>query len=320
MVWLNYHHLLYFWVVAREGSIVRASKVLRLSHPTISAQIRTLESALGEQLFQRVGRRLVLTDVGRVTLRYADDIFATGRELLDTIRGRPTGHPVQLRVGVADVLPKLVVRRLLEPARHLGEPVRLVVRDDKPDRLFADLAQYQLDVVLADAPLGPGAAIRAYNHVLGEAEVGIFAAKRLVPRLRRRFPRSLHGAPMILPTETATVRRALEEWFDREGIRPQVVAEFEDSALLKVFGEDGLGAFPAPVVVAAELRRQHGVSLVGRIRAVRERFWAITVERRIRNPAVAAICEKARSDLFAEGSAGTAATARTGRATPRRGS
>lgn len=299
MEWLNYHHLLYFWVVAREGSIVRAAKVLRLAHPTISAQIRALEHSFGAPLFHRVGRRLVLTDVGRVTLRYADDIFTTGRELLDTVRGRPTGRPVRLHVGVADVLPKLVVRRLLDPALHLDPPVRLVVRDDKPERLFADLAQHALDVVLADAPLGPGSAIRAFNHPLGESEVGIFAAKPLATKLRRRFPASLDGAPMVLPTETASVRRALETWFEREKIRPRVVAESEDSALLNVFGQEGLGAFPAPTAVASVVRRQHRASLVGRVPAVRERFWAITVERRIQNPAVAAICEHARADLFA---------------------
>lgn len=301
MEWLNYHHLLYFWVTAREGSIVRAAEVLRLSHPTISTQIRTLEDSLGEKLFRRTGRRLVLTDMGRVVLGYADDIFATGRELLDTVRGRPTAGPTRLRVGVVDVLPKLVVRRLLEPAGTAVPPVRLVVRDDKPDRLLSDLAQHHLDVVLADAPLGPGAPIRAFNHLLGESEMGIYASGRLAVRLKRGFPRSLDGAPMILPTDTSTNRRSLDAWFEQEGIRPRIVAEFEDSALLKVFGEDGLGAFPAPVVVEDAVRRRHGVALVGRIGSVRERYWAITVERRIRNPAVAAICAAARTDLFGEG-------------------
>ncbi len=309
MEWLNYHHLLYFWVTAREGSIVRAAEVLRLSHPTISTQIRMLEDSLGEKLFRRTGRRLVLTDVGRVVLGYADEIFATGRELLDTVRGRATTGPARLRVGVADVLPKLVVRRLLEPAWTPANPVRLVVRDDKPDRLLADLAQHHLDVVLADAPLGPGGPIRAFNHLLGESGMGIYATRRLAARLRRGFPRSLDGAPVILPTDTATVRRSLDAWFEQEGIRPRIVAEFEDSALLKVFGEDGPGAFPAPVVVEDAVRRRHGVALVGHIPSVRERFWAITVDRRIRNPAVASICTTARTDLFGPGG-GTASPSR----------
>jgi len=296
--WLNYHHLLYFWVVAREGSIVRAAKILNLSHPTISAQIRALEASLGEPLFRRVGRRLVLTDVGRVVLRYADEIFTTGRELLDTIRGRPSGRPMRLAVGVADVLPKLVVRRLLEPVRGLEAPVRIVVRDDKPARLAADLSQHLLDVVLSDAPIGPASTVRAFHHLLGECSVGFFADRRLAARLRPRFPRSLDGAPVLLPTESSTLRRAIDSWFDREGIRPIVVAEFDDSALLKSFAEDGWGAFPSPTVVRSALRRQHGVFSVGTIPDLRERFYAITVERRIKNAAVAAICDKARADLF----------------------
>ncbi|MFN0149321.1 MAG: transcriptional activator NhaR [bacterium] len=298
MEWLNYHHLLYFWVVAREGSIVRAAKVLHLSHPTISAQIRALEGSLGEPLFRRVGRRLVLTDVGRVVLRYADEIFATGRELLDTVRGRPSGRPMRLVVGVSNVLPKLVVRRLLEPIRGLDVPVRLVVRDDKPERLFADLSQHMLDVVLSDAPIGSASAVRAHSHLLGDCGVAFFAGRRVAARMRRRFPGSLDGAPVLLATEGSTLRRSIDTWFEKEGIRPVVVAEFDDSALLKSFAEGGWGAFPAPTVVTPVLRRQYGVLPMGVIPDLRERFYAITVERRIKNPAVAVICEKARTDLF----------------------
>jgi LysR family transcriptional activator of nhaA len=298
MEWLNYHHLLYFWVVAREGSIVKASAVLRLSHPTISAQIKTLEASLGESLFRRVGRRLVLTEMGTVAFRYADEIFATGRELLETVRGRPTGRPARLVVGVADVLPKLVVRRLLEPARHLPEPVRIVCREDAPERLVASLAQHSLDVVLSDAPLSPGSPIRAFHHLLGECAVAFFGARALARRARRRFPHSLADVPVLLPTENTTLRRSLDSWMAAMDVRPRIAAEFDDSALLKAFGEDGAGVFPAPVVISRALRAHYGAYLVGRVPEVRERFFAITMERRLKNPAVAAICDGAREDLF----------------------
>jgi len=297
--WLNYHHLLYFWTVAREGSIVRAAGILNLSHPTISAQVRALEEALGEPLFRRVGRKLVLTEMGHVVLGYADEIFATGREMLEAIRGRPSGRPARLNVGVADALPKLVVRRLLDPIRRLDPAVRIVARDDKPARLVADLADHVIDVILTDAPIGGATtAVRVFHHLLGECPVAFFADRRLAARLRPRFPRSLDGAPVLLPTEGSTLRRSLDTWFDREGIRPEVVAEFEDSALLKSFGEDGWGAFPSPTVVGSALRRQHGALMVGKIPGIQERFYAITAERRIKNRAVVAICEKARTDLF----------------------
>lgn len=298
MEWLNYHHLLYFWVVAREGSIVKAGAILRLSHPTISAQIKALETSLGEKLFRRVGRRLVLTEMGNVAFRYAEEIFTTGRELMETVRGRPTGRPARLVVGAADVLPKLVVRRLLEPAWHLAEPVHIVCREDSPERLVTSLAQHTLDVVLSDAPLAPGSPIRAFHHLLGECEVAFFGKPELARRARRRFPRSLEDVPVLLPTENTTIRRSLDAWMETKGVRPRVVAEFEDSALLKVFGQDGVGVFPAPVVIARPLRTHYGALLVGRVPEIRERFYAITMERRLKNPAVAAICDRAREDLF----------------------
>jgi LysR family transcriptional activator of nhaA len=298
MEWLNYHHLLYFWTVAREGSIVRAARVLNLSHPTISAQVRALEEALGQPLFRRVGRKLVLTEMGHLVLGYADEIFATGRDMLEAVRGRPAGRRARLNVGVADGLPKLVVRRLLDPIRRLDPPVRIVARDDRPARLVSDLSQHALDVVLTDEPIDATTAVRVFHHLLGECPVAFFANRQLAARLRPRFPRSLDGAPVLLPTEGCTLRRSLDAWFDREAIRPRIVAEFDDSALLKSFGEDGWGAFPSPTVVGAALRRQYGAMMVGRIPDVQERFYAITAERRIKNPAVAAICEKARTDLF----------------------
>lgn len=298
MEWLNYHHLLYFWMVTREGGMAKAAARLRLSHPTVSGQVRALEEALGEKLFVKEGRRLVLTEMGRLVYGYADEIFTLGRELLDTVKGRPTGRPQRLVVGIAEIVPKLIAKRLLDPARALSPQVLLVCREDKTERLFGELAAHELDVVLSDTPLPPGSGVRAYNHLLGECGVTIFARKDLAERHRDGFPGSLEGAPMLLPTGSTSVRRSLDQWFDERGVRPAIVAEFDDSALLKVFGQDGMGLFPSPTAIEQEVCRQYGVVPVGRIAAVRERFYALSGERRIRHPAVSAICDAARAELF----------------------
>lgn len=298
MEWLNYHHLLYFWTVAREGSLVGAGKVLRLSHPTLSAQIHALEVELGEQLFERVGRRLVMTEMGRVVYRYAEEIFSLGRELLDTVHGRASGRPLRLDIGIVDAVPKLVVRRLLQPALSLPEPVRLVCHEDDFDRLLADLALHTLDVVISDAPVPPGSNIRAFNHLLGDTGISFVGTKPLASAYRRGFPKSLDGAPFLLPLERSALRRSLDQWFDRSGVRPRVVAEFEDGALLKVFGADGVGILPAPTVMEKDVCRQYGFRVIGRTPEVRERFYAISVERKLKNPAAVAISEAARHELF----------------------
>ena len=298
MEWLNYHHLLYFWTVAREGGVTRASEQLRLAQPTISGQLKALEEALGEKLFERTGRRLVLTDVGRVVYRYADEIFTLGRELQDTLKGRPTGRPVRFTVGVADAVPKLVAYRLLQPALTLPEPVHVVCREDKPERLLSELGLHSLDLVLSDAPASPGVNVKAYSHLLGETPVAFFGTEALAAAHGKGFPRSLDGAPVLLPTEGSSLRRSLEQWFDAEGLRPRVVGEIEDSALLKVFGQAGTGLFPAPVAIEAEIRVQFGVRVVGRVDAVKARFYALSAERKLKHPAVLAIREAARSELF----------------------
>ena len=294
---LNYHHLRYFWAAAREGSVTRASEKLHISQPAVSAQIRDLEQALGEKLFARSGRGLVLTEAGRVVYRYAEEIFGLGAELLDTLRGRPTGRPARLRVGIANVIPKLIAHRLLEPAFALPEPVRVLCLEDSPERLLAELAMHNLDVVLADAPAGPTVKVRVYNHLLGECSVSILGAERLGKTRRRGFPRSLDGAPFLLPTPDAALRRLLDQWFEAQGIRPEIVGEFDDSALLKVFGQSAAGLFAVPSAIEAAVRRQYGVLLVGRV-DVRERFYAITVERKLKHPAVVAIAESARREIF----------------------
>jgi LysR family transcriptional activator of nhaA len=295
--WLNYHHLLYFWLVAREGGLGPAARILRLQRPTLSAQIHALEESLGQELFRRVGRGLVLTDVGRAVYRYADEIFALGRELQAAVKGGALGaRDLRLNVGVADVVPKLVVRRLLAPVWTLAQPVRLVCFEDTHERLTAQLAAHELDVLIADAPLPPAAPVRAYNHLLGESAVALFGAARFAA-LKRGFPRSLDGVPMLLPLEGAPLRRAIDQWLEATGVRPHIVAEFEDSALLKAFGQSGVGVFAAPAAVEKEVARQYGVMRLGRLAGVNERFYAISAERRIQHPAVAAI-QRAASELM----------------------
>ena len=300
MEWLNYHHLLYFWTVAREGSVSKASQVLQLAQPTISGQVKTLEDRLGEKLFERRGRRLVLTEMGQVVFRYADEIFSLGKELLDTVKNRPPHRPARLKVGLADVVPKLIAYELLKPALILPEPVEVFCVEDQTTRLIAQLVTFSLDLVLTDAPIGPGLSVRAYNHLLGESGVTFFGTKRLAARYRRGFPRSLDQAPVLLPTPNTTVRSALDLWFDKLEIAPRVTAQFEDTALMKVFGGAGLGLFQAPTTIEAQVKKQYGVSVVGRTSEVKERFYAISVERRITHPAVRAISEAARSKLFSD--------------------
>jgi LysR family transcriptional activator of nhaA len=299
MDWLNYHHLYYFWVVAREGSIARASEQLHLAHPTISKQLRQLETALDDKLFERAGRKLVLTEFGQAVFRYAEEIFSVGRELQDAVQGRSTSRPLRFEVGITDVVSKLVVYRLLKPAFRLGKAVHVVCREGDHDELLGELAVHRLDIILSDTPVSPTAGVRAFNHLLGECGSSFFAAAELAARCRRRFPRSLEGAPLLLPTERTAVRRDLDQWLYTEDLRPQIVGEFQDTALMKVFGQDGVGLFTAPTVIEKEVCRQYKVRVVGRIDAVRERFYAISVERRLKHPAVVAICGIARDKIFA---------------------
>lgn len=298
MDWLNYHHLLYFWVVAREGGILPASRVLKLAHPTISAQVKQLERSLGEALFDRTGRRLELTETGRVVFSYADEIFTLGREMIDTVKNRPLGRPMRFVVGVAEVMPKLVVRQLLQPIFSLPEAVHLICKEDSFENLLGELASLKVDLLLTDAPLPQGAGVKAFNHLLGECGVSFFAAEKLCGSLRKGFPRSLDGAPFLLPAEDTALRRSLEQWFDEMDVLPQRIAEFHDSALLKVFGQDGKGVFCVPSAIEKAVRRQYGVRIVGRTAEIKEQFYAISVQRRLKHPAVRAICESAKRTLF----------------------
>ena len=297
MDWLNYHHLFYFWTVARAGSIARASQELRLAQPTISNQLKTLESHLGVKLLERQGRRLVLTDVGRTVLRYADDIFRTGQELQRAVKGLPTGQRLRLVAGVVDVIPKRMAALLLQPAVDAHPDLVLVCREGPLPQLLGALAVHELDVVIADVPASEEVKVKAFNHRLGDCGTTFFAGAKLA-HLKKGFPKSLQGAPMLLPAEGTALRRALDAWLAAAAIQPAVSGEFDDSALMKAFGARGFGVFAAPRVLEDDIRDQYGVQVIGRAEEVREVFYAITVERRLRHPAVVAVAEAARDAIF----------------------
>ena len=297
MRWLNYHHLLYFWTVAREGSVTKACRSLHLTQPTISAQLKALEKSVKTPLFERRGRAMTLTEAGKTVYRYADEIFSLGRELEDVVRGRPAGGAIRLVVGIADTLPKLVIHRLLRPAFHIGDEVRVTCIDGAPDRLITQLALHELDLVLSDSPANPQIGLRAYNHLLGESGVSFFGAPNLLKSYRRDFPASLNGAPFLMPMGNSVLGRSLEQWFDDNGIRPVIRGEFADSALLKVFGAEGEGVFAAPSVIEEEVQRAYRVGVIGRADKLRERFYAISVEKRMQHPAVVAISKSARQSM-----------------------
>lgn len=298
MEWLNYHHLQYFWVTAREGSIARASAKLHLSQPTISAQIKRLEESLGVKLFQRQGRSLVLTETGRVVHQYASEIFGTGRDLLDAIKANQPGRAVPLAVGVANAVPKLVAYRLLRPLLDATAPMHLVCREENTEQLLTQLATHALDVVLTDTPAPPHIRVKVFNHVLGESDTAFFAPVARAASLKRRFPLSLHGVMMVAPTSSTALRRDLDAWLDTAGIKPDIVAEFDDPALMKVCGAEYGAVFPAPAAIADDICRVYKVALIGRTDGIKERYYAISAERRLRHPGVLAITSAARDKLL----------------------
>ncbi len=308
MAWLNYHHLLYFWTVAKEGSVARACEKLHLAQPTISGQLRLLEESLGQKLFAKAGRGLALTEAGQLAYRYADDIFNLGQELQSVLKGTPGGgRPVRFHVGISDWLPKLIAYRLLLPALAMREPVHLVCEEGNLERLVAALSAHHLDVVLSDSPVTSLVRVKTFNHPLGSCGVTLFGAPALADKYGAGFPTSLDGAPMLLPVEGCTLRRSLDQWFDSHDIRPRVVGEFQDSALMKTFGQAGTGIFAAPSAIEREVQDHYRVAVVGRLDKLTDRFYAISVERKLKHPAVLAISEAARETLFGPGEqAGTA--------------
>lgn len=296
MEWLNYHHLLYFWMVAREGTVARAGEELRLAQPTISGQIRALEEALDQKLFVRSGRHLALTEIGRLVYRYADEIFGVGQELLESVKGeRPTRRAARIAIGITNGVPKQILRSLLAPAWHLDEQMQVICREGAQEQLAESLAADELDVMVSDAPLPPTARVKAYNHLVGESPVAFFAVSKLAAQHRVRFPGSLNGAPLLLPSRDSAIRRALDEWFEAEGLHPAVIGEYNDDAFMDTCGKAGLGLFPAPVALREALRREYGVMMVGTAARVVARVYLITPERRLAHPAVMAIAAAAKA-------------------------
>ncbi|MEM8667969.1 MAG: LysR family transcriptional regulator [Planctomycetota bacterium] len=293
MDWLNYHHLLNFWLVAREGSVQQASEILHVTPASVSVQVKQLEKSLGVKLLQKKGRGLVLTETGEEVAEYASEIFATGRELIEMIKGRPTGKPQVLRVGIRDVMPKLVAFRLLQPALDLEEPIRLVCHEAEMPQLVADLAIHKLDVILTDTALDPLYKLQAYSHRLGESEVVIVGTKELARKYRRNFPRSLDGAPFLMPTDTSVLRRALDQWFSDLDLAPRIAGEFADTAMLKIAGRQGLGLFAIPTNILEDVSSIYGLKEIGPATGIKERFYAVSVERKLKHPAVVAIREAA---------------------------
>jgi len=296
---INYKHLRYFWVVAREGGVARASERLHLTPQTISGQLSLLEKHLGVDLFSRVGRNLELTDSGRLVLSYADEIFSLGGELEEVLNQLPDDRPQLFRVGVVDVVPKSIAHRVLQTALQMPEPVRMVCREASLDMLLAELAVHRLDLVLADRTIPPTISMRGFSHKLGECAVSFFATEKLIKKLTGDFPRCLDGAPILLPSSGTQLRSGIDKWLDKHRIHPRMVAEFDDSALMKVFGQQGVGVFIAPAAIEAEVALQYQVSAIGRVDEVQERFYAISVERKVTHPVVSAVVEAARESLFA---------------------
>jgi LysR family transcriptional regulator, transcriptional activator of nhaA len=294
MEWLNYHHLRYFWTVAKEGSLARAAAKLHVSQPSISEQIRELESAFGEKLFRREGRNNKLTDAGRVVFGYAEEIFALGRELMNAVKQRPGTRTLRLYVGVADSFPKLVTNEILKPVFAMPQAAHVICREGKMEDLLAQLAAHRLDIVLADEPASSSTNFKTYTHSLGETGTTFCAEKKMAAKLKRHFPKSLNDAPALLPTENTSLRRALETWFREQRLQPLIVAEFEDLALMKLMAAEGRGFIALPSVAVADAAGNYGFQPIGQAKKCRVQFHAITAERRIAHPAVALITSQVR--------------------------
>jgi LysR family transcriptional regulator, transcriptional activator of nhaA len=291
---LNYQHLLYFWAVVRAGSLTKASEELHLSAPTVSSQLRTFEQRLGQKLFAKSGRKLVPTAAGRIVFSYAEDIFSIGADLLNALAHRNTDRPLRLVVGVDDVLPKEIAQRVLQAALELAQPAQLICREGTLEHLLAALRLRQIDIVLSDSPVTPSIDDQAYNHLLGACGESWMAVPALAKKLRKNFPSSLHGAPMLLPTGDTAIRRSLDQWLDKQGVQPRIIGEFEDYALLREFARAGRGIAPIPDVLEQQFRRESGLEIVGPAVGVQAQFYAISLERKIKHPAVVAMCERAK--------------------------
>ncbi len=295
---LNYHHLFFFWVVMNTGSIRAASSRLELAQSTISAQLGSLEKTLGGKLFNRVGRNLEPTELGHMVFSYADKIFTIGQEMMNSIHSLAKESPLSLRVGVVDVVPKLLTRKFLLPAIEMADNIHLVCQEGKMQHLLSELAIHNLDVVLTDVPIRPGLSVKAYSHLLCECGISFFCKKDMTEELSKGFPYSLDKTPILVPMANTALRGRLDRWFDTLNIMPHIIGEFDDSALLKVFGQAGDGVFAAPQVIEREIKEQYQVEVIGRSNDVLERFYAISVERIIKHPAIIAISKATRHKSF----------------------
>lgn len=296
---LNYSHLHYFWAVAREGSIAKASESLHLTPQTVSGQLKLLDAAVGQPLFNRVGRRLVLSDMGQIVFEYADEIFSVGAELANVVRGNQMTGPTTLDVGIVSSMPKLVAERIVAPALLAEQPIRVRCHEASLEQLLSELAIHKLDIVLSDQPMPDGLGLKAYNHRLGESGLSFFARKDKARRYRAKFPRSLNDAAMLLPSQNSVLRRRLDDWFESNELFPRIAGEFDDSALLKAFGEAGAGIFAGPSAIEAEICRMYRMAVIGHTEEITERYYAISPERRLTHPSIVLITDTARSDLFA---------------------
>jgi len=294
---LNYHHLRYFWVTAKEGGLTRAAQKLHVSQPSICTQVQALESAVGEKLLRRSGQGLVLTEAGQQVFSFAEEIFSLGEDLMSTMRQRPTTRPLRVNIGITDSLPKRMSFELIKPIFHLPQTVQASCHEWPLPDLLAHLATHRLDIVLADEPAPAVSNLKVFNHLLGDSGISFCAEPKMAARLKRQFPRSLHDAPALLPTPDTPLRRSLEKWFRDEGIQPRLVAEFDDPALMKVMAAEGFGFCPLPDVARRETESRHAVRLIGRTEACRQQFYAISAERRLVHPAVVAITSQAQAVL-----------------------
>jgi LysR family transcriptional regulator, transcriptional activator of nhaA len=297
MEWLNYHHLLYFWVVAREGGISSAAKQLHVTPATLSVQIRDLEKSMGAKLFRKEGRSLALTEMGHSVMTYADDIFSSGKELMEMVRGRQSGSPMFFRVGIKDVMPKLVAYKFLEPAMRLEPHMRIVCHEGNLESLVGSLSVHRLDIVLSDTPLNPTFKVRAYSHLLGESGVEFMGTSELVTPLRKNWPHSLESVPLLLPMSNSVLRRSLDMWFEDHRIRPMIRGEFEDSAMIKIAAQTGAGLMVVPSIISQEVASMYRLVSLHQIDGIVERFYAISVERKLKHPAVVAISELAKQTM-----------------------
>ena len=294
----NYKHLRYFWSVAHEGSIAKASEKLHITPQTISGQLSLLEEKIGNPLFQKEGRGLRLTDTGRLVLRYADEIFELGNELNDVLRGVPTVGPAEFIVSASSGLPKTIVHKIIEPALHLDQEVSITCLQGPVDTILADLAVHKVDLVLSDTPVTGAFSVKAYNHLLGESGITFFASPMIAKRYKKNFPWSLNNAPLLVPTKQNEIRKEIDYWLNEQNIHPVIVGQFDDSALLKSFGQSGLGIFFMSSAIEDEICETFNVRSIGSLHHIQQKYYAISAERRVRHPAVAAICHTARASLF----------------------